>query len=377
MKKVLLAVLFLLPFSLFSKGVIIDHSNVDITKLSKESIDCSTNTLKVIYQHTSHGSQLISGLDALEAYNNELFKYVVSSSGYDSNYFFNDYGMQDAADLGHGGDLSFVNATKNVLNSKNCNRNVVIWSWCGGCSDNTIEGIDSYLNAMSQLESQYPNIVFVYMTGHLDGSGQNGNLNVINERIRNYCKTNDKVLFDFADIESYAPGGNINYMLLNANDACDYDGGNWADEWLTANPNSQLAQITNNCSGCAHSNNLNCSMKGIATWQMFEWISINKFASTLKVEVDSTTKENAIISVYPNPADNKVSIDYYLKEKSTIRIDIYDINGNHVKSVLNEVVRDQGETTEIADILSLPIGTYNIRLMVGDDFKTKSFVVVR
>ena len=50
------------------------------------------------------------------------------------------------------------------------------------------------------------------MTGHLDGGGTAGNLNVRNNQIRNYCIANDKILFDFADIESYKPNGVINLM---------------------------------------------------------------------------------------------------------------------------------------------------------------------
>ena len=49
---------------------------------------------------------------------------------------------------------------------------------------------------MNKLENEYPNVHFVYMTGHLDGSGLNGNLHIRNEQIRNYCKNNNKILFD-------------------------------------------------------------------------------------------------------------------------------------------------------------------------------------
>lgn len=119
------------------------------------------------------------------------------------------------------------------------------------------------LNAMSQLEADYPEITFIYMTGHLDGSGETGNLNVRNNQIRNYCSANNKVLFDFADIESYDPDGDTNFMELYANDNCNYDGGNWADEWCTANPDECLS-----CSYCAHSRCLNCQQKGQAFWHM-------------------------------------------------------------------------------------------------------------
>ena len=54
---------------------------------------------------------------------------------------------------------------------------------------------------MNQLEIDYPNVKFVYMTGHLDGSGANGNLNLRNEQIRAYARANNKILYDFADIE--------------------------------------------------------------------------------------------------------------------------------------------------------------------------------
>ncbi len=46
------------------------------------------------------------------------------------------------------------------------------------------------------------------MTGHTDGTGETGNLNLRNDQVRNYCIANDKILFDFADIESYDPDGN-------------------------------------------------------------------------------------------------------------------------------------------------------------------------
>ena len=99
----------------------------------------------------------------------------------------------------------------------------MIWSWCGLVSSASEEDINTYLNLMSQLELDYPNVKFVYMTGHLDGSGEEGNLNIRNEQIRKYCIEKNKILYDFADIESYDPEGKINYMSLNANDGCYYD----------------------------------------------------------------------------------------------------------------------------------------------------------
>jgi len=81
--------------------------------------------------------------------------------------------------------------------------------------------------------------------------------------IREYCRNNNKVLFDFADIERYDPEGN-DYLDLDANDNCDYTGGNWAQQWCAANPGSDLCA---DCS-CAHSQALNCNLKARAFWWM-------------------------------------------------------------------------------------------------------------
>jgi hypothetical protein len=101
------------------------------------------------------------------------------------------------------------------------------------------------------------------MTGHLDGSGEAGNLHQRNEQIRAYCRANGKILFDFADIERYDPDGQ-DFLNQGANDNCDYSGGNWADEWCAANPDSELCD---SCS-CAHSKALNCNLKARAFWWM-------------------------------------------------------------------------------------------------------------
>jgi hypothetical protein len=162
-----------------------------------------------------------------------------------------------------------------MLNLANNDRNVVMWSWCGGVSDNTPSGINAYLKAMNLLEKSYPNVRFVYMTGHLDGGGVNGNLNQRNGQIRSYCRNNNKILFDFAALESFDPDKDTNYMRLLANDNCDYDSDgngypdtNWATDWVDTHPSSTLALLAGSCDSCAHSQTLNCVLKGRAFWWM-------------------------------------------------------------------------------------------------------------
>jgi hypothetical protein len=127
---------------------------------------------------------------------------------------------------------------------------------------------------MEQLEIDYPDVQFVYMTGHLEGQGPTGNVFLANQQIRDHCIANNKILYDFADIEKYDPDCDTNWQDYFANDACDYQapgGGteNWADNWIAANPAHQLTLISQINVGCAHSRQLNCTKKGVAAW--FLW----------------------------------------------------------------------------------------------------------
>jgi hypothetical protein len=170
---------------------------------------------------------------------------------------------EGASDLGNPDRTQWEIATRAMLDDPRYeNRNLVMWSWCGQ-ADGTETQIQQYLDLMSGLEADYSDVTFVYMTGHLNGTGEEGNLHQRNNQIRQHCVANNAVLFDFADIESYDPDGNY-FLNLYADDGCNYSGGNWADEWCAANPGSDLC-VTNSC---AHSRPLNCNLKARAFWWM-------------------------------------------------------------------------------------------------------------
>jgi len=239
--------------------ILADHLAA-VAYVPESAINAAKATLRIAYGHTSHGSQLVTGMNALESWNSSLY------GGLD----LRDQPFSGASDLGNPDRTAWATATRNYLNA-HPQINVVIWSWCGQVSDATEANINTYLNLMNALEADYPSVRFVYMTGHLDGGGATGNLNLRNQQIRNYCQTNNKILFDFADIESYDPQGATNYMALGANDNCDYSGGhNWASEWIAANPGHELTNLASNyCDSCAHSQELNCVLKGRAAWWLW------------------------------------------------------------------------------------------------------------
>jgi hypothetical protein len=279
---VVLAGIFLLtgavlqPAPVFAE-IVADHTRTGV--IPDSAVTLAKSTLHIAYGHTSHGSQLVTGMSALMSHN-PIYSY--STEGAE--------GALDLRDGVMGGDVGsypdWVNNTRSYLGAPvpatgrgtaHPQINVVIWSWCGQASGLTEQDmIDNYLAPMAQLEADYPGIKFVYMTGHLDGSGTEENLNQRNNQIREHVRGSNRILFDFADIESYDPSG-AEFLSRLANDECYYDSDNngsrdrnWAIDWIAANPSSELTHLANShCGDCAHSQKLNCIQKGRAVWWLW------------------------------------------------------------------------------------------------------------
>ncbi len=256
----------------FTESVIANHSTVNIVRYNQipdSVIINAKNTLHIAYQHTSHGSQITDAMSALPAFK-EGNGGTAGLYAYNSS-FLHDYAMPSVGDVGYPG---WDDATRDYLDdSANSDCNVIMWSWCGQASSQTEQSmIDYYLAPMTLLESEYPDVMFVYMTGHVDGTGLEGNLHLRNEQIRDYCTDNNKILFDFADIESYDPDGNY-YGDKYVTDNCGWndgvDSGNWALDWQA----SHTENVDWYSCSCAHSQALNGNQKAYAIWWLWAKLS--------------------------------------------------------------------------------------------------------
>lgn len=261
-----------LGFSTLAAGqaaLIIDHRCTKVEAIPPYWLE-QAKLLTMHYAHTSHGSQLVDGAERLE----QLYPtYSIAVRGsatdglppvenppalriYDGNppetYIEPDDYWESAAGL---------NRTRAVAQTGDYQFSM--WSWCGQASWYSEVQIQAYLDAMAQFETEFPGMRFILMTGHTDGSGVDGTLNVRNNQIRDYARTHGMVLFDFADIESHDPDWN-SYLELGCTDYGSYSGGDWPAQWCAVHPGSDLCV---DC-GCAHSQSIICNLKGRALWWM-------------------------------------------------------------------------------------------------------------
>jgi len=247
-------------------AIVVDHTCRSIDTIPQAAIEQAKSTLHIAYGHTSHGSQLVDGMTGLIAFKGDLYSW--NNGGTGGALDLRDQPFSGALDLGNPDFSAWAAATRTYLNA-HPDVNVIIWSWCGEVSNASEDDIIIYLSLMTKLESDFPGVKFVYMTGHLDGTGLTGNLHIRNEQIRAYCRAQKKILYDFADIESYNPDG-VSYGAWRPNDNCDYDAngdmtwdGNWAIEWQNANPGKWYS-----CTA-AHSQPLNGNLKAYAAWWLW------------------------------------------------------------------------------------------------------------
>jgi hypothetical protein len=191
----------------FTFSGLIDHNCTDLYSIPDQWITAVQDEVKVHYAHTSHGGQLTIGLELLEADDPDFqveigYSYLPDQAGalciFDGQ-MTETYITPDLFWETHDG----MEMTRAVLDA-NPSINLCMWSWCSQMDYYGQEEVQAYLDSMSTLESEYSSVTFVYMTGNAQAEGGDGyNRYQRNQQVRQYCQDNDKVLFDFADLDAW------------------------------------------------------------------------------------------------------------------------------------------------------------------------------
>ncbi len=273
MKKLLFILIVLFGFIINSNSqtILIDHNCTDISQIPSSEINSVQDNIKWHYAHTSHGEQIVCGLDELETSQSEYAVEIGYSNlpnvpdelcVFDGQEGFTYINPQHYWSSAYG-----LQYTHDVLNH-NPSINVSGFMWCIELEEYSAAQVDHYFSAMALLEADYPDVTFVYFTGNAQADGASGyNRYLRNEQIRDYCAANDKVLYDFADIDCWYNGEMNSY---------EHQG--------ETVPIEHTAYYGNYWTQCGHANEISRSTKAQAAWWLMA--RLNGWSGNNSLELD-------------------------------------------------------------------------------------------
>ena len=93
-----------------------------------------------------------------------------------------------------------------------------------------------------------------------------------------------------------------------------------------------------------------------------QW-TINNLATNISI---NTLQYKIIVSAYPNPFQDNITISYTLEKTSNVRVDMLDINGSLIQTLvkLKNIAAGEYKKTANFSAKNLPTGTYLIRYTI-------------
>ena len=82
-----------------------------------------------------------------------------------------------------------------------------------------------------------------------------------------------------------------------------------------------------------------------------------------------------LLPTYPNPVRGHATVRFAVPERQAVRIDLYDMLGRRVQTVIDG--EQDGRTEQMLDVSRLSSGTYFLRMQTGSHTETQRVTVVR
>jgi hypothetical protein len=95
----------------------------------------------------------------------------------------------------------------------------------------------------------------------------------------------------------------------------------------------------------------------------------------LTVGVKELELENGKLVVYPNPSSGNLNINFTLRKNTEISIDITDLSGRVIKTILSSVKQDKGEVSVRAQLSDIKPGVYFVSIQVGDEVRVTKLII--
>jgi len=299
--------------------LVIDHNCTDLTMIPAEWIESVRSQILMYYGHASHGEQITGGLNLIDE-GDPFFAFAMAYRvlpDYAETFCTND-------DLGVNPDLYWatqagIDRTRAALNA-DAGINISMFMWCIELNTWTAQQVEAYFAAMELLEAEFPGVTFIYTTGNAQfmyGDGYNRWQR--NEQIRAWCIANNKVLFDFADMDAWwynpaTPGWEQNTYQYDGHTVPVQHNHYYGDDW-------------------GHTTFESCEQKGKAMW----WLTAELIGWTTSSPTGTEDIPPAGIlgQNFPNPFNPNTRITFSLENAGHVRLDIFDAAGRFMKTLVD------------------------------------------
>ena len=95
----------------------------------------------------------------------------------------------------------------------------------------------------------------------------------------------------------------------------------------------------------------------------------------LTTAIEIPTKTNTYFQIIPNPAKNQILINLLLPESMKVQLNLCDLNGKFIKTLLSNQQNEAGIINLPVSISDLKSGIYNVQFISGDYHKTSKLIV--
>jgi len=349
--------------------VVADHRCADLTLIPVAAIARAKDACKWHYARQSHGRQIMVGMGIIETadpfYRAEWPQTGGSLPAVDEALcIYTAVQTPDGYWRGSGLDV-----TRSVLDNTPA-LNISAFCWCTDLNAASEAYVQDYLTAMQTLEYEYPEVTFVYFTGTAEYDGAYGyNRALRNEQIRQFCIANNKVLYDFEDLDSWWR---------------DPATGHW--EQATYQYNGRTVPVEHpNLAGndAEHTSYESCEQKARAAWWLMAVLA--GWSGTLGIgEVDplpEPAEPMFSLACFPNPCNPSTTIEFSIETAASVRLSIYDAAGRLVKTLVDRSLGEGAyavpwDGTDRAGRV-VATGVYFYRLTAGKRSTAKKLLLLR
>ncbi|MEX2285221.1 MAG: fibronectin type III domain-containing protein [Gemmatimonadota bacterium] len=210
-------------------ALIADHNAVQAFNSIPASVLTNVKNMVLLNIGQSHSMQVTHGMENLEL-QNSIYDATIRHWGVAPTTPNGTLRLARGFELTNGNTINHVSVdqfwntaagmdnvryTLNFYASQGVRIDAILHTWSWHLNTWTSAQLQNYFTSINQLESEYPNVKFIYMTDVEDTNGAQGyNRHLRNEEIRQFVRNNNKTLFDYGDMDSWNSAGTVQNSYL-------------------------------------------------------------------------------------------------------------------------------------------------------------------